>query len=241
MLLYAITSRVLLAPREAERTGRLLALVQAWAAAGIDFIQLREKDLLPAELARLAADVVRAVRQTGSPARVLINGPLALAAAVARQSGADGVHLPGGLSPAQLAAAVRQLNQAWQPDSNPAQPRPNQAPRRATDPAISISCHSPAEVSAARAAAATVALFAPVFEKPIPGAPPVPGLGLELLAEACSAGSQTPSEPQLPVLALGGVNLANAPRCLSAGVVGIAAIRLFLPAESAKWPRLRLL
>jgi thiamine-phosphate pyrophosphorylase len=60
-------------------------------------------------------------------------------------------------------------------------------------------------------------LFAPVFEKKdLPSAQPV---GLEALHRAC--------QNRIPVLALGGVTLANARRCLDAGAAGIAGIRLF--------------
>jgi thiamine-phosphate pyrophosphorylase len=56
--------------------------------------------------------------------------------------------------------------------------------------------------------------LAPVFEKH--DAQPT---GLEALREA--------SKSKIPVLALGGVTLANARSCLDAGAAGIAAIRLF--------------
>jgi thiamine-phosphate pyrophosphorylase len=80
-----------------------------------------------------------------------------------------------------------------------------------------VSCHCPAEVIQASAQAATFAVFAPVFEKKnIPGAHPT---GLAALRQACAA--------NIPVLALGGITLANAGSCLAAGAAGIAAIRLF--------------
>jgi thiamine-phosphate pyrophosphorylase len=80
-----------------------------------------------------------------------------------------------------------------------------------------VSCHSPAEVIQAATQAAIFAVFAPIFEKKgIPGTQPA---GLSALRQACAA--------NIPVVALGGITLANAHSCLAAGAAGIAAIRLF--------------
>src|ERR1700761_6433560 len=89
MLLYAITNRTLLDVDERARRERLVALAADWARGGVDYIQVREKDLPLTELQPLAASLVEAVRQTGSSTRVLVNGP----AQVALDAGADGVHL----------------------------------------------------------------------------------------------------------------------------------------------------
>lgn len=82
---------------------------------------------------------------------------------------------------------------------------------------ISQSCHRPNDVQKAAKDGADLVLFAPVFEKKdSPNAPPT---GLDALHQAC--------QHDIPVLALGGVTLENAARCLEAGAAGIAAIRLF--------------
>jgi thiamine-phosphate pyrophosphorylase len=60
----------------------------------VDFIQIRERDSGPRELARLTRRVLREIRGP----RVLVNGR----ADVAIASGAAGVHLPGGSPPAAL-------------------------------------------------------------------------------------------------------------------------------------------
>ena len=73
MLLYAITSRILLADIEAERVESLISLTASWAATTVDFIQIRESDLSDAELLRLASRIVQVVHNVGSPTRVLIN------------------------------------------------------------------------------------------------------------------------------------------------------------------------
>jgi thiamine-phosphate pyrophosphorylase len=94
---------------------------------------------------------------------------------------------------------------------------------------IGVSCHSPAEVAHAATQAATFAVFGPIFEKKVlekgnfgkqaaEQIIPKP-LGLDALQEACRSA--------IPVLALGGVTLANARSCLDAGAAGIAGIRLF--------------
>ena len=59
-----------------------------------------------------------------------------------------------------------------------------------------------------------MAIFAPVFEKKC-----TKPQGLGQLGEACQHG--------IPVLALGGVTIANARACMQTGAAGIAAIRLF--------------
>ncbi len=98
------------------------------ARAGVDYIQLREKDLLPRELERLAREAVRAVRESSSTTRLLVNSRTDVALAY----GADGVHLPGG----ELAACeVRAL---W---------------RKCSDrvPLIGVSAHSVEDVREAKA------------------------------------------------------------------------------------------
>jgi thiamine-phosphate pyrophosphorylase len=217
MLRYAITSRVLLANTEPERARMLTALAAGWSADGVDFIQIRESDLAPADLARLAVELVRAVRKNGAHTKVLINASRETAVSVALESGADGIHLSGGLDADQLATAIAQVREAWPISKN-----------TAARPPMSVSCHSTGEVQAARAAGAALALFAPVFEKLLPGAHALAGQGLESLAEACRAARWPSPYPELPVFALGGVTLENAPQCLAAGAAGIAAIRLFL-------------
>jgi thiamine-phosphate pyrophosphorylase len=79
---------------------------------------------------------------------------------------------------------------------------------------VAVSCHGDEEVVSAAAHGADFCVFAPVFEKKnaIPS-------GLTALRQACTH--------NIPVLALGGVNLDNARSCLDVGAAGIAAIRLF--------------
>jgi thiamine-phosphate pyrophosphorylase len=70
------------------------------AAAGVDVIQIRERDLEARELSELTVAVVRATR--GSPTRVVVNDRLDVALAC----GADGVHLRGDSMPASLVRAM---------------------------------------------------------------------------------------------------------------------------------------
>jgi thiamine-phosphate pyrophosphorylase len=141
MLLYAITSRTLLDGDESARRERLVSLVREWAHGGVDYIQVREKDLPLTELQPLAAQVVEAVRQAGGSTRVLVNGP----AQVALDSGADGVHLHGGAGP----AAVQAARQAYA--------------RVGREVVVSTACHSPEEIR--QATGSSLLLFSPVFEK----------------------------------------------------------------------------
>jgi thiamine-phosphate pyrophosphorylase len=217
MLLYAITDRAALGGDEAERADKLVQIAAAWSAGGVDFLQVREKDLPVGDLARLAARIVEAARQTGGATRVLVNAAPEIAAAVALQAQADGVHLRGGFGPEELAAAIADVRASWAVGGS-----------SGTPPVISVSCHSVEEVRAARNSGASLALFAPVFEKTLPNAQALAGKGLESLAQACRAGSQPGPHPALPVIALGGVTVDNASECREAGADGVAGIRLFL-------------
>ena len=141
MLLYAITSRVLPPGEEAEKRRRLVELAAEWARGGVDFIQVREKDLPLTELQALAGRMVEAVRATAAPTRVLVNGP----AQVAIDAGADGVHLHAGMG----ATAVRAAQQVYA--------------RAGHEAFVSAACHSAEEIR--QAAGADLLLFSPVFEK----------------------------------------------------------------------------
>lgn len=204
MLLCAITSRRLLPGDEAARRDRLAQLAREWAAGGVDFIQLREKDLPLAELQPLATQIVEAVGSVkkGAPrrTRVLVNGP----AQLALDAGADGVHLQSNAGPPAVQAAAQVYARAGR------------------EVVISAACHSPEEIR--QAAGATLLLFSPVFEK-VTSEGMSRGQGIAALRAAVEQ-----AQP-VPVLALGGVTDKNAAACVQAGAGGVAAIRLFLGNE----------
>lgn len=193
-----------------------MAKIAECAAAGVDYIQLREKDLRGRELEMLAQRAMAALG--GSRTRLLINSRTDVALAC----GAHGVHLAAN----DLAASeVRTIfgravfNRAV---SSPVLSSPEkQARTGAGVPVISVSAHSEAEVAYAEAHGADLAVLAPVFEKGGAGNP----AGLELLRRVCHS-THAASSP-IPVFALGGVTLQNAQQCLQAGATGIAGIRLF--------------
>jgi len=90
------------APLEGART-RLLTQLRDAVAAGVDLIQVRERDLEAADLAALVGDAVTLTRGTRS--RVVVNDRLDVALAC----GADGVHLRGdSISPADARRIVPQ-------------------------------------------------------------------------------------------------------------------------------------
>jgi thiamine-phosphate pyrophosphorylase len=206
-LLYYITDRTAFGADEPTRRKRLLEKISEAARAGIDYIQLREKDLSTRDLeclARAAVDILTKLRTEKRKlrTRLLINSRTDVALA----AGADGVHLRSDdISPQDVRAI-------WKESSvgTPARISPEQ-------PLVAISCHSPEEIQQADRAGVTFAVFAPVFEKK--DAPGTTAKGLSLLEQACNF--------DVPVLALGGVTLANAQACFEAGAAGIAGIRLF--------------
>jgi len=99
LLLYYITDRKQFSGDEAEQREQLLAKIVEAAHAGVDYIQLREKDLPSRELEQLAGMALDVVRKYGSKSRLLINSRVDVALAV----GADGVHLRSkDISPADV-------------------------------------------------------------------------------------------------------------------------------------------
>lgn len=144
-----ITDRRAIEPRP------ILPLVLEAVWAGVDFVQIREKDMATRELTELVAAAVRAGRESGTGTRILVNDRLDVALAV----GADGVHLGTRSMPAQV---VRRM-----------------VPQNFL---VGVSCHSLHEALEAESAGADYLLLGPTFETPskLAYGPP---LGLEKLRE----------------------------------------------------------
>jgi thiamine-phosphate pyrophosphorylase len=171
--------------------------------AGVDWVQIREKDLQTRELLELSRQVVAesivgsVMDEARAEVLVVVNDRVDIALA----SSAGGVHL--GRESVPAGDVVR-----WCREGN--------APAEFT---IGVSCHTIKEAREAEQAGATYAFFGPVFDTPSKRAfgPPQ---GVAGLGEVCRS-------VRIPVLAIGGVNAENAAECLRAGAKGVAAIRLF--------------
>jgi thiamine-phosphate pyrophosphorylase len=207
VLIYYITDRTQFAGNEAERRAQLLQTIRKAAAAGVDYIQLREKDLCGRELELLARETLQIIRAEGS-SRLLINHRTDVALAV----GADGVHLRG----TDIAASDARALACGGP--------------RAGQFLVAASCHSAQEVRLADAHGADFAVLAPIFEKVSVARE---GIGLQELRRAAHK-DRSPdlrveagdTRRSFPVFALGGVELKRARLCAAAGATGIAGIRL---------------
>jgi thiamine-phosphate pyrophosphorylase len=190
-------------------TSQILENIRGAVEAGVDWVQIREKDLPARELLELARQAVQvaAERREGNPrlARIIVNDRLDVALA----AGAHGVHL--GHESLDARDAIR-----WC--------RAENAPAGF---AIGVSCHSLEEARKAESAKAGYIFWGPVFETPSKlqfGA----AQGLVKLAEICRA------VPNMEVVAIGGVNAENAASCIQAGASGIAAIRMFQDSDHSK-------
>jgi thiamine-phosphate pyrophosphorylase len=161
LIFYYITDRTQFPGDEASRRRSLLDKIGQAVASGVDFIQLREKDLPIRELETLAGAAVRLIHQPAhGKTRLLINSRSDVAIA----SAADGVHLR---SDDVSAGEVRAI---W---------------RDCRIPVIAASCHSLADVQRAKTEGADLAVFGPVFGKKNGNSQPV---GLDLLRQACAIG-----------------------------------------------------
>jgi thiamine-phosphate pyrophosphorylase len=199
MQLYAITDRRLLPGThesgrlsEAERDA-LMRLAREWSALGVEYVQLREKDLRQRELTELAASMMAAMVDSGSgrPPRLLVNAGAPGAAEAARAAGAAGIHLPGRWHAEQVGMA-RIVGM------------------------VSVGCHSVGEVAVARTAGADIALLSPIFRtESHPEARP---LGLEVLTGAVQAAGKM---PVFALGGVNAENTAGCIAAGAAGVAGI--------------------
>ena len=160
-ILCWVTSRRDFSTASCEESAQaaLLAAIARPAAANLDWIQLREKDLPSASLATLARSALR-LAQPGQ--RILLNDRLDIALA----TGAHGVHLgESSLPPAEVTRWLRSSS---------------------TPPGflVGVSCHSLESARAAAQAGASYIFFGPVFATPSKAAfgPPQ---GLARLADVC--------------------------------------------------------
>jgi len=207
-ILCYVTDRKGLASADNGGSEALLERITTAAATGIDWIQIREKDISGKELSFLARNAVAQTKQinqrSGQASRILVNDRLD----VAQSEGADGVHLgENSLPVTDVCKWLAANGKVAEGDKF----------------LVGVSCHSVEAAASAERAGADYILFGPVFATPSKapfGAPQ----GLQRLMKACSSVS-------IPVLAIGGITLDNASDCLAAGARGIAAIRLFQEAE----------
>jgi len=138
---------------------KLLACIRVAVAAGVDWVQIRERDLTARALLEFTK---AAIAEAGSKTRLIVNDRLDVALA----AGAAGLHLRGDSIPASV--AVRWLNESGAP----------------ADFLVGVSCHSREDAIKAEAAGANYVFFGPVFDTPAKrkfGAPQ----GIAKLADVC--------------------------------------------------------
>jgi thiamine-phosphate pyrophosphorylase len=204
LLCYVTDRRTLASVEPSQQVAALLQKIEELAAAGIDWIQIREKDLSARDLAALTHRALQIADKHSRPTRrtcILVNDRLD----IAMTERAGGVHL--GEQSLLVADARRLIQSAQAQKSLPA------------DFLVGVSCHSAESAKAAEAGGGDYIFFGPIF--PTPSKEKVgPPQGLERLREVCRCVS-------LPVLAIGGITSDNAKSCFETGATGIAAIRLF--------------
>jgi thiamine-phosphate pyrophosphorylase len=192
VLLYYITDRRQFPGDERERRERLLHKIGEAALCGVDYVQLREKDLSGRDLETLALEAMERIRASGGETRLLINSRTDVALA----AGADGVHLRSeDVSPEEVRRIWRTANGV-------------------EEPVVAVSCHTQAEVAAAEKAGADFVVFGPVFGKK--DAPEMRASGLELLSPACRS-----KIPVFALGGVTGENAAMCTNAGAKGIAGI--------------------
>ena len=146
-----------------ERRAKLLQKIAEAAQSGVDFIQLREKELTTRELEQLAREAVEIVRASSETTKLLINSRSDVALAV----GADGVHLRS----ADISA--EDVRRIWRKAGSERKP------------VAAVSCHTEGEVARAAQCGADFAVFGPVFGKRNASSKPA---DIDQLRSACRHG-----------------------------------------------------
>ena len=136
---YYITARQQLSATSgnADQEKLLLRKVQEAFQAGVDIVQVREKDLPGGRLAEIVEAMQRFPEKR--QLKLVVNERLD----IAMSCGADGVHLPAEGVP--VAAALRKAGKEY---------------------LIGVSCHSAKEVARAEAEGASYVLLGPIFKTP---------------------------------------------------------------------------
>jgi thiamine-phosphate pyrophosphorylase len=182
-----------------EPTVRCVAAVAASLPPGALVVQIRDKKRTDASL-RLFAWQLRAVTRARG-AWLVVNGR----AALARDVGADGVHLGGGAGSVADARGILKRS-AW----------------------VSVAAHTDSDVARAREEGADGVLVSPVFStqsRTADGQQKKPrGLG-------CLRSARLVAGAELPIYALGGVTAGSARACCAAGADGVALTRALLGAQ----------
>jgi len=156
-----VTDRRALGGSAEAQTRLLLEKMENAARAGVDWIQIREKDLTGRELAAL---VDEALRRIARPCRILVNDRLDVAMAV----GAGGVHLGEQSMPIEDARRfVKEKNCGG-------------------DFLVGVSAHSLEAAQAAERDGADYVIFGPVYETPSK-AVYGPPQGLSRLSKVCES------------------------------------------------------
>jgi thiamine-phosphate pyrophosphorylase len=155
-----VTDRKALSGSAGEQMRLLLEKIEGAARAGVNWIQIREKDLSGRELTEL---VRSALQRVPANCRILVNDRLDVACA----AGAGGVHLSGRSLP--VADAKRFVKE-----------------RIGQEFVVGVSIHSLEAAQSAETNRADYIIFGPVFPTPSKLAYGLPQ-GVEKLAEVCSA------------------------------------------------------
>jgi thiamine-phosphate pyrophosphorylase len=213
----------LVVDRSAVR-GDLARCVAAAVGAGVDWVQIRERDLEGAALLAHAKEIDRAARQAASQrggcVEIFVNRRIDIALALS----ADGVQLGFDAVDPQTARRLLEIDAQFgssvKVSGSSVKVSGSSVKISGSSVMIGISAHHPDEIRTAPPEA-DCAQLAPIFQplsKPRAG----PYLGVQAVAEA--------ARYDIPIIAQGGITPANATSIAAAGASGIAVTGAILSA-----------